>query len=176
MDKATTFPTSLPGYEIEALTANDAPRLVPLYQSCADYIVLERGHPPDIAIALEEFESFPPGRTEADKFIFGLKSATDEFAGLLACDRHYPQEGIWWIALLMIAPALRRSGMARSLCDDFFKWLKTQQAERIQLAVFAGNEQALRFWKGQGFELIRTSGPVSIGTKQHMMQVLGRSL
>jgi len=74
MDKSTRFPTSLSGYEIEGLIGIDASRLVPLYQGCSDYVVLERGEPPNAATAKEEFESFPPNRTEADKFIFGVKA------------------------------------------------------------------------------------------------------
>ncbi|MBD9488593.1 N-acetyltransferase [Ensifer sp. ENS11] len=176
MDKTTTFPISLSGFEIEGLIEADAPRLMPLYQNCQDYVVLERGHPPDATVAIEEFQSFPPGRTEADKFVFGLKSGAGNLIGMLACDRNYPQEKSWWIALLMIDPAFRRHGAAKTLCDDFFSWLKTQGADRVELAVFAENEQGLRFWEGQGFEMVRTAGPVPIGTKQHRMEVLGRSL
>lgn len=76
----------------------------------------------------------------------------------------------------MIDPALRGQGVAKTLCDDFFGWLKTQGANRVELAVFAENEAGLRFWEGQGFTLVRTAGPVSIGTKQHSLQVLARPL
>jgi GNAT superfamily N-acetyltransferase len=176
MDKTTKFPTSLSGYEIEGLIGIDAPRLVPLYQACSDYVVLERGQPPNAASAKEEFENFPPNRTEADKFVFGLKAIDGEFVGLLACDRNYPRVECWWIALLMIDKALRGRGLARALCDDFFRWLKSQHVKRVELGVLAENEQGLRFWQGQGFEPVRTAGPVSIGAKQHMLQVLGRPL
>ena len=176
MDKTTTFPSALAGFEIEGRTEADAPRLMPLYQSCQDYVVLERGHLPDATVVLEEFQSFPPGRTEADKFVFGLKSATGDIVGMLACDRDYPKEKSWWIALLLIDPAVRGKGVAKTLCGDFFGWLKTQGADRVELAVFAENEAGLRFWEGQGFSLVRTAGPIAIGTKQHSMQVLSRSI
>ena len=117
MDKSPRFPTSLFGYEIEGLIGTDAPRLVRLYQACSDYVVLERGEPPNAASAREEFESFPPNRTETDKFVFGLKAVDGEFVGLLSCDRDYPQAGCWWIALLMIDKALRGEGVGRALCS-----------------------------------------------------------
>ncbi|RWM11531.1 GNAT family N-acetyltransferase [Mesorhizobium sp.] len=176
MDKATTFPIPLSGYEIEGLTGIDAPRLVALYRACSDYIVLERGQPPDAASVDEEFENFPPNRTEADKFVFGLKTADGEFVGLLACDRDYPRAGCWWISLLMIDKACRGRGLARALCDGFFIWLKSQHVQRVELGVLVENKQALRFWQVRGFEPIRIAGPVSIGAKQHMIQVFGRSL
>ncbi|QKC82958.1 GNAT family N-acetyltransferase [Mesorhizobium sp. NZP2077] len=176
MDKTTTFPTSLSGYEIEGLVGDDAPRLVQLYKACADYAVLERGEPPNADSAREEFESFPPNRTDADKFVFGLRAIDGEFVGIMACDRDYPQAGCWWIALLMVDQALRRQGVGRALCDDFFKWLITRRVTRVELGVLTENEQALRFWRGQGFGLVRTTGPISIGSKRHMVQVLGRSL
>lgn len=176
MDKTTTFPIALTGIEIEGLTEADAPRLIPLYRSCSDYVVLERGHEPDAAIALEEFQSFPPGRTDADKFVFGLKTASGELVGMLACDRDYPQEKSWWIALLLIDPAVRGHGVAKTLCGDFFAWLRTQGADRVELAVFAENERGLRFWDSQGFTLVRTAGPVAIGTKEHSLRVLALPL
>lgn len=176
MDKTTTFPLSLSGFDIEGLIEADAPRLFQLYQGCSDYIVLERGHPPDAAVAQEEFRSFPPGRTEADKFVFGLKSAEGALVGMLACDRDYPKEKSWWIALLLIDPTLRGQGVAKTLCSDFFRWLKAQGADRVELAVFVENVAGLRFWQGQGLTLVRTAGPVSIGVKQHRLQVLARLL
>jgi ribosomal protein S18 acetylase RimI-like enzyme len=176
MDKTTRFPVSLACYEVEGLIASDAPRLVRLYLACADYALLERGGLPNAASAREEFESFPPNRTAADKFMFGLKAVDGEFVGLLSCDRDYPQPGCWWIALLIIDKALRGQGVGRVLCSDFFSWLKSQQATRVELGVLTDNVQALRFWQGQGFELVRTAGPISIGVKQHMAQVLGRVL
>lgn len=176
MDKTTTFPISLAGLAIEGLTEADAPRLMPLYRSCQDYVVLERGHLPDATVVLEEFQSFPPGRTGADKFVFGLKAATGALVGMLACDRDYPQEKSWWISLLLIAPARRGGGVARTLCGDFFEWLKAQGADRVELAVFDENEGALVFWGSQGFTLVRTAGPVAIGTKQHDLQILARPL
>jgi GNAT superfamily N-acetyltransferase len=176
MDKTTRFPVSLAGYEIEGLVAGDAPRLVRLYQACSDYVLLERGELPNADSTREEFENFPPNRTEADKFVFGLKAVDGELLGLLACDRDYPQARCWWIALLMIDKALRGQGVGRALCDDFFSWLKSQQVKRVELGVLADNEPGLRFWQGQGFKLVRTAGPISIGAKQHMAQVLGRVL
>lgn len=176
MDKTTTFPIALSGYEVEGLTEADAPRLMPLYQSCQEYVLLERGHVPDAGVVREEFQSFPPGRTGADKFVFGLKTAGGELVGMLACDRDYPQEKSWWIALLLIDPTVRGRGVAKILCNGFFAWLKTQGADRVELAVFAENERGLRFWEGQGFTLVRTAGPVVIGTKEHSLQVLARPL
>jgi len=176
MDKTTRFPISLPGYEIEGLVGNDAPRLAPLYQACSDYAVLERGEPPNADSAREEFESFPPNRTDADKFVFGLKAANGEFVGLLACDRDYPQAGCWWIALLMIDQAFRGQGLGRAICNAFFRWLRSRQVTRVELGVLTENEPALRFWRGQGFGPVRTAGPVSIGSKRHMVQILGRPL
>ncbi|NVD39000.1 GNAT family N-acetyltransferase [Ensifer sp. HO-A22] len=174
MDKTTTFPIALSGYEIEGLTEADALRLMQLYQSCQDYVVLQRGHPPDASVVREEFQSFPPGRTGADKFVFGLKAASGELVGMLACDRDYPKEKSWWIALLLIDPA--GQGVAKTLCCDFFDWLKSQGADRVELAVFAGNEAGLRFWESQGFTPVRTAGPAVIGTKEHSLKVLARAL
>ncbi|MEI9431293.1 GNAT family N-acetyltransferase [Mesorhizobium sp. Cs1299R1N3] len=76
----------------------------------------------------------------------------------------------------MIDKAFRRGGLGRVLCHDFFRWLKSQQVERVELGVITENEQALRFWQGQGFEQVRLAGPVTIGAKTHMVHVLGRLL
>jgi hypothetical protein len=119
MDKTTIFPISLSGYEIEGLVGSDARRLVSLYQACSDYVLLERGEPPNAASAREEFESFPPNRTAVDKFVFGLKAVDGKLVGLLACDRDYPQAGRWWIALLMIDRAVRGQGVGEPFATTF---------------------------------------------------------
>lgn len=176
MDKMIRFPISLSGYEVEGLIESDVPRLAGLYQACSDYVLLERGEMPNAGMAREEFENFPPNRTAADKFMFGLKATDGEIVGLLACDRDYPQAGCWWIALLMIDKSFRGQGVGRAFCDDLFRWLKSRRVKRVELGVLAENEQALRFWQRQGFELLRIAGPVSFGAKEHLVQVLGRAL
>lgn len=176
MDKTVAFPILLDGYVVEGLEAADAPRLRPLYEACADYMDLERGEAPGPHASREEFESFPPDRTAADKFIFGLRHADGRLVGILACDRDYPAAGRWWIALFMISPELRGKTIGRAFFAGFLAWLRTQGAGRVELAVLAANERGRRFWQARDFQPVRTTDPRPFGRKRHVLHIMGLSL
>lgn len=110
MDKNSTFPILLPGYTVEGLTLEDAKRLQFLYEACADYALLEQGELPASNAAELEFMALPPNRTAKDKFMFGLVNLEGRIVGLLEGNRSYPEEGCWWVGLLMVEPKVRGHG------------------------------------------------------------------
>ncbi|MFA1671293.1 hypothetical protein ACDY97_00355 [Rhizobium mongolense] len=97
MDKTTNFLISLSGYEIEGLIGIDAPRTMPLYHSCSDYVVLERGYPPNTASAHAEFENCPPMRDAAAGLMpqsssRAILTGIDSSAGMLEGEARAPNE------------------------------------------------------------------------------------
>jgi len=170
------FEFEIPGYRVDRLTCADIGRLRPLYAACADYFLLERGATPTDETICEEFESFPPNGTEADKFVFGLSAAGGELCGLLSSDRDYPVAASWWIGLFMIAEPLRGEGHAAIFLNGFLAWVREQGAKRFELAVIQGNSRAERFWAKHGFTMVREAGPRLMGSQSHMLTVLGREL
>lgn len=176
MDKNSTFPLPIAGYSVEGLVPEDAPRLQPLYEACADYVILEQGEPPAPNAAELEFAALPSQRTVADKFVFGLVHATGEIVGVLECNRGYPQEGYWWVGLLMVAPSVRGTGVATRFFQAFVAWVTGQGAERIALAVITTNSRAYRFWQSQGFTIHRTTEPIAFGKNYHTLHLMERPL
>ncbi|HEY5816930.1 MAG TPA: GNAT family N-acetyltransferase [Mesorhizobium sp.] len=126
--------------------------------------------------ALTEFSATPPGRTAADKFVFGLIDCQQSIVGLIECDRGWPEPGCWWIGLMLIHPIARGSGVAPAFLAGFAEWVAAQGAGRIELAVLDENERGQRFWRRQGFKHLRSTEPRTIGTKQHILHVLRREL
>ena len=176
MDRSASFEIALPGFQVGGLDLADAPRLQRLFDACADYSVFENGaaYPPDAAQT--EFATAPPGRTVADKFMFGLIDGEGDTVGLIACDRGWPDAGCWWIALMLVDPAQRGCGVAQAFLAGFVEWVAAQGAGRIELAVLDENERGQRFWRRQGFSHIRGTEPRTIGTKRHILHVLRRDL
>lgn len=170
------FPLVRPGYRVGLLAFPDAARVQPLFEACSDYALLESGEPPPANAAATEFEATPPGRTTADKFLLGLSNSEDRIVGLIAADRGWPEASGWWIGLLLIDPEERSTGLARSLVEAFFAWIKGQGAKSVELAVLDENKRADRFWRGLGFEHVRSTEPRVIGKKTHVLHVMQREL
>jgi RimJ/RimL family protein N-acetyltransferase len=178
MDKDITFPINLPDltFTIEGLIPADAPRLQSLYEACSDYIILEQGEPPTPNAAELEFSALPPNRTTDNKFMFGLVDTGGTIVGLLECNRGYPDEECWWVGLFMLNPRQRGKGIAQTFFEAFTRWVASQSAKRLELAVITTNERAYRFWKAQGFDIIRTTDPKPYGRNYHRLHVMRRLL
>lgn len=64
-----------------------------------------------------------------------------------------PRPGRWRLATMGAVPAARGSGAAPRLLDDFVQRACAAGLPEVELEVFAQNEQALRLYRRQGFEV-----------------------
>jgi uncharacterized protein len=109
------------------------------------------GGPPGPAEAQSTFTALPPGRSYADKRVYGLY-AGDAMIGAADVVRGWnaPRKAI--IGLLLLAEAWLRRGIGRA-----FEALVEQaigawpEIETVRVAVAASNPGALAFWRGLGF-------------------------
>ncbi|MGE0282320.1 MAG: GNAT family N-acetyltransferase [Rhizobiaceae bacterium] len=166
------FPPVRYGFRVEELKPRDAARLQPLFEACADYAFLEGGEAVAANAAAAEFEATPPGRTTADKFMLGLLNGEERIVGLIAADRGWPEDGCWWLGLMLVDPAERGTGLAPAFAKAYFDWVNDQGAERVELAAFDENKRADRFWRSLGFEHLRSTEPRVIGRKTHVLHVM----
>ncbi len=143
-----------------------------MYDQCADYTWIVEGEPVSPTAAQEEFQTVPPGRSLNDKFIFGLIDPHGEIAGILDAMRHYPDEGVWWIGLLLLAPEVRNQGIGRQLLTRFFEHVRSQGGKAVMLGVVEDNIHAYRFWQHAGFVLVRQTDPRPFGKKMQVVQVM----
>ena len=176
MHTGLTFDLGFPGYTVRSLTPADAPAIQRLYEQCLDYCLMVDGHPPSPSAAIEEFSSAPPGKSLADKFLFGIVGPLGELAGLLDCVRGYPDETTWWIGLLLFAPEARAHGLGSATVRGFANYAQAHGAQALMLGVVDENTRAYAFWMRQGFEPARTTEPRQFGVKTHAVHVMRRAL
>ncbi len=57
---------------------------------------------------------------------------------------------------LVVAPAARRRGIGRRLVEDGHAWARARGALELVLTVWAGNDEAARFYAALGFQTVNT--------------------
>ena len=159
-------------YVVHSLTSDDAELLQRLFDQCADYNLIVEGEPAPPTAAHELFQETPPGRSLADKFVFGLVNRRGEIVGVLEGMCNYPEERVWWIGLLLLAPAIRQRGIGRTMLNGFSNYVRSQNGLAIMLGVVAENYLAYKFWRQMGFEEVRITEPRQFGKKRQTVTVM----
>lgn len=176
MDHTCAFELDLPGYEFRTMQATDMPALQRLFEKCADYVWIVDGQEVPPTAAEETFYAGPPGRPTEDKFLLGLFDPQNELVAVLEGFQHYPEAGIWWIGLLMLAPEARGHGYGRRLIDGFVKHVVKQGGTAIMLGVVEENQNAYAFWEKVGFQPVTKTEPRPFGKKRQVVQVMRRAM
>ena len=93
----------------------------------------------------------PPGKTDADKFVFGI-FLNETMVGCMDIVRGYPDSQTAYIGLLLLREDHVRRGIGcaafRIAESEIQAWTEIQ---KIRLAVIATNREVLPFWERQGF-------------------------
>ncbi len=165
-----------PDYSVSELQPSHLEPLQRLFERCADFAMLVEGEGVSPSAARDTFEAAPPGRSLDDKFLYGLFDRADNMVGVLEGMRHYPDEGAWWIGLLMLDPGVRGRGLGRALVDGFAEYARSEGAASIMLGVVEENLPAYRFWQGMGFEPVRQTEPRPFGKKMQRVNVMQRTV
>ena len=172
MNSLPPFEMSFLDYSVRPLSPADTEQLQGLCEQCSDFNLLVDGEPISPTAAQELFQETPPGRSLADKFIFGLIDRRGDVVGVLEGMRDYPEAHIWWIGLLMLAPSVRQQGLGRIVVAGFADYVRSHQGQAIMLGVMADNHLAYRFWRRMGFEEVRVTEPRQFGKKLQTVTVM----
>jgi GNAT superfamily N-acetyltransferase len=164
------------GYRIRLIDQSEVVFLQRLLEQCTDYCLLVDGHPPRPSAASALITDRPEGKTIADKVDIGVYSLDHEMIGVLDAIRDYPEQGAWWIGLLLIAPDHRNNQVGRRLVRAFEKWALQQGARRILLGVVEANHRAFRFWQMMGYTEINRQPPTLFGNLSHIVIKMGHEL
>jgi ribosomal protein S18 acetylase RimI-like enzyme len=120
-------------------------------EAAPTYYLTVTGIPPGNAEAQSTFTALPPGKTYADKFVWGLYAG----ASMIGCAdviRGYPAREAAVIGLLLVAQAWQRRGLGRAFAvlleDVIGAW---PEIERLRLGVAATNTAAAAFWHALGY-------------------------
>jgi len=176
MIDAASFQIDDPHFHVSQLGPEDCESLQKLFDRCADYALIVEGEAVSPTAARETFQAVPPGRSVNDKFMYGLLDRQGNILGLLEGMRHYPDEAIWWIGLLLLAPEVRAQGLGRKLVQSFCEYVHAQKGTSIMLGVVEENRSAYHFWQGQGFELVRQSEPRLFGRRTQVVYVMRKTV
>jgi GNAT superfamily N-acetyltransferase len=151
--------TELRGTRFDAreLTSDDGPELQRLLEACADYCELVLGRLPGPADAQAVYYQGPEaGQDPANKMLLGITAKGGHgLMGVLDAFRDYPQQGAWYIGLLLLAPAARSGGIGKDVVEAFAAAARERGAIELQLNVVEQNEGGYSFWTAMGFKEVR---------------------
>ncbi|MEN9518762.1 MAG: hypothetical protein RLZZ381_1350 [Cyanobacteriota bacterium] len=161
---------------VKNLEINDADTLQKFYEKCADYNYLMEGQPPSATAAIDEFTAIPTGKTLNDKYMLGIFNSQNELIGLIEGMRNYPEEKVWWVGLIMLAPAHRCKGLLYPLLKQFEQYIANQGMDYVMASIIETNSKVLRLWKQMGFKIVRQVERKQLNTTSHLYFIVRRKV
>lgn len=172
----TDFKINEAAFSLYSLRPEQTAALQTFFEQCADYTMLVEGEGVSPDAAQDTFVDLPPGKTLEDKFLYGVMDQAGVIIGVLEGMRHYPQDGIWWIGLFMLAPRVRGKGLGQTILDAFAEHVRAAGGDAIMLGVVEENQSGYRFWGQQGFEDVRQTEPRTFARKTQRVFIMRRGL
>jgi GNAT superfamily N-acetyltransferase len=154
----------------------DRARVDAFFQAAADYIHLERDEAPSPDVTQEFFTDCPPGADPARSRRLGMLDATDRLLGIAELSFGYPAEGDAYLGLMMLTQAARGSGRGADLLRRIETIARDGGAGMLYLAVLDANPRGLAFWQREGFAVVQTRRPVTLGRKTQTASRLSKPL
>jgi len=170
------FYPGLEGYTVQLLTIGEIEAVQSLFEQCLDFMLLVDGHAADLQSIEEDFRFIPPGKAPEDKCVYGIYDQQNALVGLLDTLRGYPEEGTWWIGLLLLAPQVRSQGLGKKVVEAYAEYAQASGAQALMLGVVEDNERAYKFWSRMGFEFVRQTEPQQFGEKRQRVKEMRRRL
>jgi hypothetical protein len=125
------------GLGVIRILRDDTPamrELQALLERCSDYYELVEGRPAPPTAATDEFD-MPAEYSRDDIFVLGFREGEDLIAEM-SLVRNCPKPTEWWMALFVVQPASRSSGIGGGTS--------------IVMAVDEENPRGQRFWQSLG--------------------------
>ena len=163
-DKLTVLNNDL-DFHIQKLLSSDKESAFTLCQKASDYFIITGGQPPTMDTVEGIFTDLPPGKDADSKYTFGLFNQ-NELIGLVDLIEDYPQEGTWWLGLMIMDPLYRGNGAGKKFHDLMLEAIlennsntdscRRYEVKSIQLGVLDKNRRVLGFWEKLGYSIVRT--------------------
>lgn len=84
-------------------------------------------------------------------FLAGLFDSDGELCACVDVVRSEPDDGSWWIGLIVVRPDLRGRGIGAALVEAIEGWVRAEGGRSIFLALQRRNAPALHFARRTGF-------------------------
>ncbi len=155
--------------------ATDRAIVAALFAAAADYILTERGTPPDPRVTDAFFTDCPPGTDPAASHRAGLFDDSG-LIGLADLAFGYPEADAAFLGLMILAPEARGRGYGRRFLADLEATARARGCRRIFLAVLEANPRGRAFWEATGFSTDLTNRPVTLGRTTQMARRMVKTL
>ena len=158
--------------ELRALGIEDLTTLQDLLEKCSDYLLFQDGEPVSSTAAEELFASMPPDIDPMNKDMMGIYDDTNNLIGIFELIQHFRDHGTLTLALMMIDPAFRGSGVGKEAHRQLEVWAVERDMRKIRIGVLFGNESGLKFW--EAIDYVKT-GEIK-DYKTHKFMVMEKNL
>ena len=130
----------------------DLPALQALFERCASYFQQVNGAPPRRDEAERWLRELAPGKTAADRRVFGLRDDEERLIGAVDVVSDYPAAREYWLGTMVIEPSIRGVGLGAWFHAQVLGWIRAQGAAGVQLCVPREAPGALHFWIREGYQ------------------------
>ena len=154
---------------------HDADHVAAALDWVGDYVELETGRKPSAEDVADFFDA-PKGIVPPQILHLAILDAEAQSKGLLTVLQNYPEDGLWFIAMLAIDIRARGQGYARAAAEWVADQAGTAGATALRLCVIEENARGQAFWRHLGFEMIGETPPWNAGRKTHRRFILERRL
>lgn len=164
-----------PPFSGRELTRDDIGLLQAFFDANPTYFECIGGAPATATEAAELFDELPPaGWPYTRRWLIGVFDGSGELAGMTELVADLLAPGVWHVGLLIVATARHGTGDAQLIWQGLTSWMRQQGAQWLRLGVVESNPRGLRFWRRQGFIVLRDRQGVEIAGRLHRVHVLAR--
>jgi diamine N-acetyltransferase len=128
----------------------DVKILQTIYMAAPGYFLLLEGMLPESDAALKELKEVPPGKSERDKFFYGVQ-LSGKYIGCFDLIRNYPDSKTAFIGLLLLIESEQNKSYGVQVLQYIISLAKQWGCTSLRLGVIEKNQGALAFWKREGF-------------------------
>ena len=140
-------------YRVRRLENSDAGAILALclentqyYQYC--------GKEPSLELILNDLRIAPPGVDVSDKYYVGFYDGPT-LAAVMDLIDGYPNRDVGFIGFFMMKKQLQGRAIGSCIIREVCRYLRQTGKTAVQLGIDKGNPQSTRFWRKNGFRVIR---------------------
>jgi GNAT superfamily N-acetyltransferase len=162
-------------YHSRLLAAPDLRDLQRLFDRCADYFELATGAPAGPDEATRAYVAGPPTKSVDDKRVIGVYDQHAEMVGVLDALVDWPEDRVWTMGMLLLAPEHRGRGLGSWLLEAYEEWARSHGAQRYRTALVSHHDRGIRFLERRGYVRDGTIRGYNAGTRQATIDFLAKS-
>ena len=139
-------------YEVKRIKEEDISAVYRLAKSNSKYYEYLHTVPTRESLT-EVISTLPDGTSPGDKYFVGFYNADDVLVAVMDLITGYPESDDAFIGWLMVNGEMQGRGIGSGIFADVRAAMKAEGYDYMALAVVKENEEAIRFWKEQGFKV-----------------------